>query len=548
LPLPVQGMFLNYIRFFKMLYKEIFKVLSFFLYTLAAILCIPCVLAMYYAYLVPAAEHPQKHSVNAFFLTILCTLIAAAICHFLGRYSLGKLYSREKIATTVLLCMIVPALSALPFIFSGTLTNFFQAYFEVVSGYTTTGSTVLKAKNYDANGSEIPYQITIAGVIPTTYTFYGTVEPVVEPSTGKVLYSGINAVGKSLLFWRSMTQWLGGIGIIVLFLLVFPHLGIGGKMFYQVEAPGYLKKIAFALFKIYLFLTAMEVILLMLTNHSLPFFDALTISFSNLATGAFSIKNHNIASYNNAYTEAVVMLFMVIGSINFALYYFVSRGKIFRLFNRELFIYLVILLLGSCFVSWAIHGTSNYTWFEAIRYGSFQAVSANSTTGFFSADYDSWPYEAQTMMLILMYVGGMAGSTCGGIKIIRHYMLFKIVQYKTESIIRPEAVKVFRIGNREVDYQTQGSVLCFCVIIVSLSVIFTFLHILDGIDPETAIGMVAANINNAGLAFRMAGPTESYAFLSNYSLVLAALQMIFGRLEFYAVLAVLVPAFWNQNG
>ena len=213
-------------------------------------------------------------------------------------------------------------------------------------------------------------------------------------------------------------------------------------------------------------------------------------------------------------------------------------------FEPEFILFFILLVLTCGFTAWYL--TDLYSWTEAIRYGFFQTVSAHTSTGFVVADYDLWPYAVQVLLLIVMYVGGMAGSTAGGIKIIRQYIAFLIVKNKVETLIRPDTVKQFRLGNREIDHGVSTMVMSFFAVIIAFSVISTFIYVLDGIDPETSIGLVACMINNTGMSFRVAGVSGTCAFLSNFGCSLSSLLMILGRLEFFAVLAILVPAFWKE--
>lgn len=548
-----------------MLYRDIFKLLGSYLFVLAALFCVPFSIAFYYQFFSDPATHPQSHSTLFFFETIVITLLLGLFFRWIGKNASGNLYRREGIFVVVLIWFITPALSALPFIFSHTLENPFQAYFEMVSGYTTTGSTTMYPKKYDPQtGEEIPIHQVVKGVIDTSYTFYGTITPIHDPQTGKVLYEGIEAVGKALLFWRSFTQWLGGMGIIVLFVAILPALGIGGKQLFHAEAPGpikdsltpRIKDTASALWKIYLGLTVIETVVLMATNSEMPLFDAVTITFSTLATGGFSVKNANIAAYNNATTEWVIVLFMLVGGINFSLYYYALRGKLYRLYDPELLIFLVLIALSSAFCAYHLVGREIQLMTggrevldgaKAVRYGFFQVISVQTTTGFVTANVDIWPYTTQVLLLIVMYFAAMAGSTSGGIKTMRLYMLFRIVQNKIESLFRPESVRNFTVGSVYVDHSTVVRNLCFFLIIAAVSTLSTFLFVADGIDPETALGAVACLINNVGVSFRAAGPFDSYAFMSDASLLLSSFIMILGRLEYFAILAILVPAFWKER-
>lgn len=548
-----------------MLYREISKILSLYFYCFTGALFVPFVVAAYYQYLVDPSLHPQPHTTEVFLATIAICIVIAMGLHYFGKEAKGHIYRKEGLAAVVIIWILTPALSAIPFVGSGVLKNPFAAYFEATSGLTTTGSTALIAKQYDERGNEVPIQYIERGVINTEYVYYGTVEPVRDPVTGKILYEGIEAVSKALLFWRSFIQWLGGGGIMVLFVAILPLLGAGGRVLFQTELTGPIKdtltprvkETAIQLWKIYLGLTVFEIALLLITNHKMEILDAITIAFAALSTGGFSIRNSNIGYYQNSATDWAVIVCMLLGSINFSLYYFAFRGKFYRIFKPEFFLYLAIILVVSFFTIWFLIGqpkelltdtkVGTYSLTDAIRYGTFQIVSSISTTGFSTVNFDVWPYVAQVFMLIVMFVGGMSGSTSGGIKIMRHYMLFRIVRHRIESLFRPKRVMTLKMGDKEVDHNAIVMALCFFVLIISVSVAGALLYVLDGVDPETSLGLVGCMINGTGLAFRVAGPLGSCAFLSDFGYMISSVLMIMGRLEFFAIFAFFVPAFWKQD-
>lgn len=549
-----------------MLYRDICRIVGLYLLLLAAFVLIPLGLSLYYQFFSNPVEHPQPYTTLDFLYTILATLGLSALFLFFGRDAAGSVYRKEGLAAVVLIWMLTPALSSLPFLTSGTLKNFWQAYFEMASGYTTTGSTVLMAKKFDpTTGQEIPYSKTFKGSERVHYQFYGTVEPVRNPHTGDIIKEGIEAVEKTLLFWRSLTQWIGGGGIVILFVAVLPLLGVGGKLLFQAEVTGpskaantpRVKETAMRLWKIYLYLSLLQVAALLLFNRKLPLFDAVTLTFATISTGGFSIKNESIAAYHSPPTEWVIILFMIAGSVNFSLYYQAGKGKFYRLYETEFLLYLALLVLLCAATAYTILGAPQidltglkqgiFTASEALRHGVFEMVSAMSSTGFATTNYDHWPYAAQALLWIAMFFGGMSGSTAGGIKTIRLFILFRLAQYKVESLFHPESLRIFRIEKWEVDPSTALTVLVFFLIVASISALGSLLYIFDGIDLETALGLVACMVNNTGFSFRMAGPEYSCAFLSNSSLIISSLLMIMGRLEFYALLALLVPAFWKKN-
>ncbi|KAF3363034.1 Trk system potassium uptake protein TrkG [Chlamydiales bacterium STE3] len=548
-----------------MLYKSISRIVGFYLLIFAVVLLIPFCLALYYQLLNDPVSHPQHYTADDFFYTLLIALSLGGVCVYIGRNASGNIYRKEGLAAVVLIWLLTPAISAIPFLTSGTLDSFWQAYFEMASGYTTTGSTILHAKKFNAQGEEIPIERIIEGVRDTKYLFYGTVSPVRDPTTGEVVKEGIEAVERTLLFWRSFTQWLGGGGIVVLFVAILPLLGVGGKVLFQSEVSGpskgsitpRIKETALQLWQIYIFLTLAQIFMLAVMEPTLPLFDNVTIAFSTISTGGFSVRNTSLAAYQSVAVEWVVLFFMIVGSVNFTLYYYIVRGKLFKLYETEFVLFIFLMGFLAIFVSWLIIDSQMvmltgimdgvFSLGPSLRYGVFQLVSAMSSTGFSTIDYDVWPFTAQSLLWIAMFFGGMSGSTAGGIKTIRLYMLFRIAQYKVESLFRPENVRLFQIGNWEVDSSRAATVLTFFLVIAAASVFGTLVYIFDGVDMETSIGLVACMVNNTGLSFRMAGPQFSCAFLSDFDLFISSFLMILGRLEYYSLLAVLVPAFWRKD-
>lgn len=549
-----------------MFYRDICKILGYYLIAFSLAFLVPFSLAYYYEFIAEESVHPQPHSTFYFLESFIICLILGLFLFRLGGKAKGRLFRKEGLAIVVIIWLLTPALASLPFILSGVLTNPFQAYFEAVSGLTGTGVSALQAKHYDPlTGKEIPVQKIVKGVIDTKYTFYGTVPPIRDLQTGKIIHEGIEAVGKSILFWRSFIQFLGGNGIIVLFVAILPMLGVGGKVLFHSETSGTvrealtprIKETAFQLWKIYIVLTLLQIFLLLATNSTMSLFDAVAVSFASLSTGGLSVRNANIGAYQNLYTDWIVIIFMILGSLNFSLYFYVLRGKFHRLYQAEFFLYLILLIISCSLAIWYLVGVEKilltgeangfFSISEAIRYGIFQMVSMFSTTGFANANYEKWPYAVQSMMLIAMFIGGMSGSTAGGLKIIRFYILLLVARNKIESLYRPQIVRTLRIGDREIDQGTASLVLSFFFILIALAAFSTFVFILDGCDPETALSLVAALISNVGIGFRMIGPADSCAFLTDFGLMLSSMLMILGRIEFFAVLALLAPAFWKKN-
>ena len=525
----------------------------------------PLLLAGYYEFFQPPELHPQPHSTWSFFISTAVCFLFGWFFYVLGKNAEGIIYRREALLIVCLIWFCAPIFGGMPFVISHTLNNPIHAYFEATSGFTTTGFSTMVPKIYDEGGQEIAYTKTIRGAQDTTYTFYGTITPVIDPDSGQILHEGIEAVGKALLFWRSFLQWIGGGGIIVLFVAVLPALGVGGKQLFYQEVSGpvkesitpRIKETASNLWFIYLAISFLQVFFLMITNEEMPFFDALTITFSTVSTGGLSIKNESIGAYNSAATDWVVIVFMIMGGINFTLYYYLFTGKLFRLYDKELFLFLGLLLFQSLLCSYEIYGAQkilmdniNHGIFnssEALRYATFEVVSSQTSTGFSTANFDLWPYPSQVIILVAMFFGGMAGSTAGGIKTIRLYILFRVAQFKVETLFRPETVRRFRIGSNEIEWEAVIKVLVFFLIVIAVTMVSTYILVWDGIDPESAFTIVSGTTNNSGVGFRIVGPVESFAALSNFSVALSAFLMILGRLEFLAILAILVPAFWKSH-
>lgn len=551
-----------------MYYRDLSRILGTYLLIFSLFLLIPLGYAFYGEFIAPE-HHLQPFATTGFAFTLLITLLLGFGCRFLGRKATGTLYRREGLILVVLIWFVTALIGGLPFWLSGTLDDPLDAYFESMSGITTTGATIMRSKEYNPlTGEEIPIQVTLPLNPKVTYDFYGTITPIRNPETGEILLSGVEAVAPSLLFWRSFMQWIGGMGIVVLFLAILPALGVGGKVLYQAEAPGPIKEgftprirgTASLLWRFYIFMSIAEVLLLLLTNEKLSLFDAICVTFSNVSTGGFAVRNESIGSYHNLATEIVVICFMVFGSINFIHYLHIIKRKLSRLADPELWSYLLSLifscgvviatLLGTQFLWLATTGLGEEleaSWGDAFRYGIFQVVSCQTSTGFSTANYDQWPYLCQFVLLTIMFIGGMSSSTAGGMKVIRHITLWKIVGQRVEAIFRPRAVHALRIGKADISPEAGQMVLSFFYLIILLTIIGSFLLIADGVDPETALSTNACMLNNIGIGFRMGGPTQSFAFLSSLGKLVSILWMVLGRLELFAILILFIPDFWRAR-
>ena len=419
---------------------------------------------------------------------------------------------KDGFAIVTLAWFTIAIFSSLPFILTGTIPNLTDAFFESMSGITTTGASILG-----------------------------------NPATMPHLANGIESLGKGVLFWRSFIQWIGGMGIIVFSIAILPLLGVGSVQLFKVEVPGpvpdklkpRVQETAKSLWLVYLGVTAVEVILLMFGG--MTFFDALCHSFTTMATGGFSTKNTSISHFNSAYVEYVIILFMFLAGVNFALHWKIitnpKRLSYFR--DGEFKFYGLMVLLVTVFLAARIALNVEDLSHKIIRDSLFQVVSILTTTGFSTADYLLWGPFAQLSLLLLMFVGGCAGSTSGGMKIARIMVVIKYSLSEIKRLLHPRAVIPVRIGRQmiseEVIRNTLGFVLFYVSIFVTVSVILTVL----GLDLESAFGATAASIGNIGPGLGSVGPVANYAHLPALAKWLLTFCMLLGRLEIFTVMVFL---------
>ena len=419
---------------------------------------------------------------------------------------------KDGFAIVTLAWFTIAIFSSLPFILTGTIPNLTDAFFESMSGITTTGASILG-----------------------------------NPATMPHLANGIESLGKGVLFWRSFIQWIGGMGIIVFSIAILPLLGVGGVQLFKVEVPGpvpdklkpRVQETAKSLWLVYLGVTAVEVILLMFGG--MTFFDALCHSFTTMATGGFSTKNTSISHFNSAYVEYVIILFMFLAGVNFALHWKIitnpKRLSYFR--DGEFKFYGLMVLLVTVFLAARIALNVEDLSHKIIRDSLFQVVSILTTTGFSTADYLLWGPFAQLSLLLLMFIGGCAGSTSGGMKIGRIMVVIKYSLSEIKRLLHPRAVIPVRIGRQmiseEVIRNTLGFVLFYVSIFVTVSVILTVL----GLDLESAFGATAASIGNIGPGLGSVGPVANYAHLPALAKWLLTFCMLLGRLEIFTVMVFL---------
>ena len=453
---------------------------------------------------------------------------------FLRSRSTEQLGRREALLLVALSWLIGAALAGLPFLLWGHLqaahaehpfTHPMNGYFEAMSGLTTTGATVL---------------------------------------------TKIADVPRSLLLWRAMTHWLGGLGIVVLFVAVLPSLGVGGKRLYKVEAPGpkaegvtpHIRETARVLWLIYLGLTITQTFALHLAG--VPFFEAVCHTFATLATGGFSTHDASIAAYNSVAVDIITIVFMFLAGVNFSLYFQATRGRLNAFWkDTEFRVYLISTLVAAGIVIAAIFGSIVHTTAghtveadlgQAVRYGLFSTVSIHTTTGFGTADFDRWPFIAQAALITVMFIGGSASSTGGGVKVIRLWIMLKVFRIEFEKAFRPQVVRPLRIGSATIEPEQRTGAVTYVLSMILLAMIGSVLIMLfeQGFgefptDYTTAATASIATLFNIGPGLSAVGPTQTYQFFTPESKMVMSLLMALGRLELFAIIVLFTPRFWRPN-
>ncbi|MBU0678921.1 MAG: TrkH family potassium uptake protein [Verrucomicrobia bacterium] len=397
---------------------------------------------------------------------------------------------------------------ALPYLLSGTISDPASAVFETMSGFTTTGASVL---------------------------------------------TNLETIPKGILFWRGLTQWFGGMGVLVLCVAILPFLGVGGMQIYRAEMPGPSKdrltpritSTAKLLWGVYALLTVLEVGLLMLGG--MDWFDSFCHTFATMSTGGFSTRTASVAAFNSVYIETVIIIFMFLAGMNFALHFRALRGDVTCfLHDSEFRFYFAVWVISCLFLSWNVWGSVYPSFAHSLRAGFFQGTSIMTTTGFATEDSDLWPAASKVMLLILMCVGASAGSTAGGIKAVRVFVVLKLILREIRLFLQPQAVIKVKLGRQPLDRDVVFNIVAFFVIFILLLVTFFFIMTAFTPDLMTAFSSVAATLGNIGPGFSAVGTSQTYAFLSPTGKVILTFCMLLGRLELYTVLVLLMPSCWRR--
>ncbi len=460
------------------------------------------------SFLIALATNEQA-SQGAFGTVILLLLGLSAILHIVTKGSMGKniIYAREGFVIVALGWVAISFFGALPFWFSGAIPNFLDCWFETVSGFTTTGASIL---------------------------------------------TQIEGLPLSILFWRSFTHWVGGMGILVFMLAIVPA-GQGDSLhILRAESPGpvvgklapTMRTTARVLYGIYIGLTLIEIVLLLLGG--MPVYDSFVHAFGTAGTGGFSIKNASIAAYDSFYLQGVISVFMMLFGINFNLYYLLLiRDVRSVLKSEELWAYLGIIAFST--ITIAINISSYFpSMFEAFHHAFFQVSSITTTTGYATADFNLWPQYSRVLLVGLMVLGASAGSTGGGIKTARAVILFKSAKNELQKLLHPRAVKRVRMDGRSLSDNVVHNVHAFFAIYCILCGVSMIIVSFDNLDFETTVTSVIACVNNIGPGLGAVGAVGNYAGMSALSKFVLSIGMLFGRLEIFPMLFLLAPSTWRK--
>lgn len=471
----------------------------------ALIFCIGLTMIVPILFAISQHDGSANPIIKAMLLTI--AIGAGLFGLFIGD-QISVMSHREGMAIVALGWVGAGLVGALPFHLAGTFDSFVDAFFESVSGFSTTGASVLR---------------------------------------------NIEVVPSGILMWRSLTHWLGGMGIIVLSLAILPFLGVGGMQLYKAEVPGpvpdklrpRIRDTAVVLWKVYLLFSVLETALLMIGGMSL--FDSLCHTFGTMATGGFSTKNASIAHYNSAYIDAVITLFMFVAGVNFSLHYLaLQRKPSAMLKDPEFRFFFGTVAVFTLVSTWSVFNRVYDNVADSFRFAVFQVVSIVTTTGYATADYELWPALPQSLLLFCMFLGASAGSTGGGMKCMRIMLLIKHAYRELLRLIHPRAVSQVKLGRRPVSEDVLTSVWGFFIIYLGLFILSSFLLAAMNVDMVTAFSAVAACIGNIGPGFGSVGPADNYAHLPAAGKWLLTFCMLLGRLEIYTVIVLFVPEFWRK--
>ncbi len=480
-------------------FRPVFHLISYLLIVMALGMLASWVVGYYYGDPEMVQRHMLHSAGTVLLLSIALSLLTRGPIHLTRRDGFG---------VVTFGWLLMAHAGALPYLWTGSIGDYPSALFESMSGVTATGSTVL---------------------------------------------THIEALPRDILFWRALTQWFGGLGILVLCVAILPFLGVGGMQLYRGEITGPSKdrlspriaETAKLLWGVYLLLTILCALFLRWANMS--WFDAVCHGLTTVATGGFSTRTASIAAFDSVAVETVMIIFMLLGSLSFALHYRALTGRPLSYFrNPECRFFLGLWLAGCLALSLTLMNNSHVSLSEALRAGFFQCTTLLTTSGFVTRDYDLWPSASRFLLILMMIIGGCAGSTSGGLKAIRLFVLIKKAMRELRLYMRPHAIVQIKLGRRTIESDVISNITSFFVIYFLLWAMGTLLMTFYAPDLWTANASVIATLFNIGPGFGAVGPAQNYADIPDTGKIILTLYMLLGRLELYTVLVLLLPSFWKK--
>ena len=477
-------------------FKTVFRVAGFTLLVEAAAMLLPMGVALYYG------EDPSP------FLKTIGIMVVLGLLSVFGLRGERKFFAREGFFSVGLIWVLSGVFGALPFWFSGQFGSYVDCFFETISGFTTTGSTILTA---------------------------------------------IEGLPLGLLFWRSFTHWLGGMGVLILTTALLPFLGINSTHLIRAESPGPVKsklvprasQSSKILYAIYLGLTAIQVLCLRIAG--MPLYDSFIHAFGTAGTGGFSNRNLSVGAYGNPTFEIIITIFMLLFSINFALYFLVLTGKLKQaLKSDELRFFLAVTTLATIIISINI-AASMPTYADAVRTAAFQVASVISTTGFSTADFNRWPELSRMLLVILMFIGACAGSTGGGMKCSRILVILRTIKAQVRSIIHPRAVSVVKLDGAPLSDSTVRTIYTYFATYIFITFVSALVVGLDNFSFGTTLTAIITCISNVGPGLEAVGPMGNFAAFSPLSKIILSFDMIIGRLEIFPILVLFSRSAWKRS-
>ena len=462
------------------------------------LLLIPFFVALFYG----------QGDANAFLYTVLL-MIPIALIHIKIKGKKNEIYAKEGFLTVGLAWIVISFFGALPFVFSGAIPSLVDAFFETSSGFTTTGASIL---------------------------------------------TEIQSLPKGILFWRSFTHWVGGMGFLIFILALMPTFSGNTIHLLKAESPGptpgkivpKIKQTAKILYAIYFVLTLIETIFL--KSAGLSWYDSIIHALGTAGTGGFSNMNASVAAFNNPAVEWIITIFMLLFGVNFVLYFQLIRGNVKAFFkSEELKWYLIAVFASIIIIAVNIIPFNHGDVTKSIRDSAFQVSSIVTTTGYATVNFNLWPTLSKVILIMLMFMGAMAGSTGGGIKTIRIVIIFKAIRREIDKILHPRRVKSVKIDGNVVEEETISGVFLFIFAYIIISLIAIFIVSFDNFDVTTTVTSVIATLSNIGPGLEMVGPAGNFSAFSDLSKLVLSFCMLAGRLEIYPMLILFSPSLWKKN-